>query len=212
MSLIVAAYDEEDVIAAKGRERARARLPARAARDHRRLRRLAPTRTAELRRARGGRRPRARAPARRQGARPGRRGRARRAASCWRSPTRTRSGSPTRCARWSRRSPTRASATSAARSVRQRGGTNQEGAVLALRDVAARARVGARVGHRPATARSTRSAARPTCDVDPRDGPRPLVPVQHRQARLPRRLRAGGAGDGEDGARRSRASGGASGG
>ena len=31
VSLIVAAHDEEDVIAAQGRERARARLPARAA-------------------------------------------------------------------------------------------------------------------------------------------------------------------------------------
>ena len=42
-ALIVAAYDEEAVIAGEGRQRARARLPARAARGDRRLRRLAPT-------------------------------------------------------------------------------------------------------------------------------------------------------------------------
>ena len=45
-----------------------------------------------------------------------------------------------------------------------------------------------------------------------RDGPRPLVPVQHRQARPARRLRAGGGGDARRWCRRSRARARASGG
>ena len=72
-----------------------------------------------------------------------------RAASCWRSRTPTRCGSPTRCARSPRRSPTREVGYACGQvRVRQRGRHQPGGPLLALRDVAARARVGARLGHR----------------------------------------------------------------
>ena len=61
VSLIVPAYDEEEVIARQGRQRARARLPARAPADDRRLRRL--RRRHRRARPRGRRRPRPRAAA-----------------------------------------------------------------------------------------------------------------------------------------------------
>ena len=82
--------------------------------------------------------------------------------------------------------------------VRQRGGDQPGGRVLALRDVAARERVRRSPRHRAATARSTRSGATPT-STSTTHGPRPVVPVQPRQARPPRGLRPGGPGDREDG-------------
>ena len=115
------------MIAREGRQRARPRLPARAARGDRRLRRL----RRRDRRAgpRGRRRPRPRPAARRQGRRPERGRRAGRAARS--SPSRTptalgagRAAPPGRAA-----SPTRRSATSAARSASPTPeGDNLEGA------------------------------------------------------------------------------------
>ena len=103
----------------EGRQRARARLPARAARGDRRLRRL-PDATAERARAAGadlvlelprGGKIRAQDAAVRARARRDRRVLRRQRAA----------GSPTRCASWSRRSPTRASATPAGRSASSTG-------------------------------------------------------------------------------------------
>ena len=127
VSLIVAAYDEEEVIAAKvanalALDYPRERLEVIVASDgsadaHRRAR------------PRGRRRPRPRPAARRQGRRPERRRRARLAARSSPSPTPTASGRPTPCATWSRPSPTRRSATPAARSASPtQGGDNLEGA------------------------------------------------------------------------------------
>ena len=97
----------------EGRQRAGARLPARAPRGDRRLRRLAPTTPRAG--PRGRRRPRARAPARRQDPRPGRgrRPRPRRDRRLLRRQRALGARRPARAGR--RRSPTRASATSAAR-------------------------------------------------------------------------------------------------
>ena len=188
VSLIVAAHDEEDVIAAKvanalALDYPRERLEVIVASDG------SADRTVELAReagadlvlelAAGG-----------KVARPERRRRARHAARCSPSPTRTRSGSPTRCASWSPRSPTRRSATSAARCALDAGRRQPGGRLLALRDGGPRARVAASPGSPPATARSTRSAATPTSPLGPASQPRPLVPVRARQARLARRLRA----------------------
>ena len=85
----------------QGRRRARARLAARPARAHRRGRRRRGAGRGHDRRARPrrGRRPRARASPRRQDPRPGRRGASGHAAISSPSPTRTRAGPPTRCAR-----------------------------------------------------------------------------------------------------------------
>ena len=92
VSLIIAAHDEEDVIAAKVENALAPRLPARAARGDRRLRRL--RRRDRRAGARGRRRPRPRAPARRQDRRPERRRRAGRRARSSPSPTPTASGRP----------------------------------------------------------------------------------------------------------------------
>ena len=171
------------MIARQGRQRARARLPARAARGDRRLRRLhRPHRRA---------RPRAPAPtscstcrgrgkvAAQNAAVERARGEllafcdanahlgARRAA---------RAGRAVRA--------TRRSATSAARrGLLDQGGSNQEGAYwryeLAVRD----ARVARSAGSPPATARSTRSARAAYLPLGPAAQPRPLVPVHAHQAR-----------------------------
>ena len=128
VSLIIAAHDEEAVIAAKVAERPRARLPARAARGDRRLRRLdRPHRRA---RARGRRRPGARARRERQGRGAERGGRARAAASCSRSPTRTRLWRPGRAARARRpvRRPERRLRLRAGAAARPGRRPNQEGA------------------------------------------------------------------------------------
>ena len=107
---------------------------------------------------------RARAAARRQDPRAGRRGARARAARSWRSPTPTRSGRRTRCGGSSRRSPSRRSATRAGSCTSSTArGTNQEGVLLALRDCGCARSSPARARSRPATAPSTRCAARTTC-------------------------------------------------
>ena len=73
------------------------------------------------------------------------------------------------------------------------------GPVLALRDVAARERVRARLRDRRQR-RDLRAAAGRVHARGRRHGARPVVPVRRRQARPARRLRARGARDGEDGA------------
>ena len=147
VSLIVAAHDEEEVIAAKvanalALDYPRERLELIVASDgsHRRTAELAREAGADLvlELAAG-----------RQGPGPERRGRARLAASCSRSATRTRSGSPTRCASWSRRSPTRAVGYVCGQvRLLDQGGSQPGGRLLALRDGGPRARVAARRGHR----------------------------------------------------------------
>ena len=72
------------------------------------------------------------------------------------------------------------------------------GRLLALRAVAARAGVGARVGDRRQR-RDLRGPPRRLRRGRPGDGPRPLVPVADGQARLARGLRARRGGDREDG-------------
>ena len=100
--------------------------------------------------------------------------------------TPTRCGSRTRCASSSRRSPTRASATSAARSTfTNEAGTNQEGLYWRYEMCAARAGVGAGVGHRRQR-RDLRRAPRGLRRGRPDHGPRPLVPVPDGQGRLAR--------------------------
>ena len=142
----------------QGRRRARARLAARPAGDRRRRRRRrrAGRRRDRRARPRRRRRPRARAAARRQGARAGRRRRrlVRRAAGLLRR--QRGAGSPARCARCWRRSPTRGVGyvCGQVRFVND-AGTNQEGALLALRDVAARPTSPRSPRSPPATAPST---------------------------------------------------------
>ena len=95
--------------------------------------------------------------------------------------------------------------------VRQRGGDEPGGRLLALRDVAAGQRVRARLDH----GGQRRDLRGPAPGLPPRrrgDGPRPLVPVQHRQARAARGLRAGARGRRRRWSRRSRARARASGG
>ena len=162
VSLIVAAYREEAVIAAKvanalALDWPRDRLEV--DRRGRRRRRAGPT-------------PPPSAPARpaptscsscRAAARSARRTPpcAPRAASCSRSPTPTRCGSPTRCALLAPvRRPAVGYACGQVRSSTRR--DQPGGPVLALRDVAARARVGARVGHRRQRRDLRACAARPT--------------------------------------------------
>ena len=176
----------------QARERARARLPARAAAHRRRLGRLerrAPTRSC-------GASPTAassscaRRAAARSTPRTSRRAHAldvdvaRVLRRQLRVAARTRSHSS------SRRSPTRRVAYVCGRlQLRSPEGTNQEGAVLALRDLAARARVARALGDRRQRL-DLRRAARALRGGRPALRPRPLVPVPHGQARLPRRLRA----------------------
>ena len=148
------------MIAAKVANALRAGLAARAARGDRRRRRR--RRRDGRARPRGRRRPRARAPARRQDPRPGRRraGGARRGRRVLATPTRC--GSRTRCASSSSRSPTRRSATSAARSTfTNEAGTNQEGLYWRY-EMWLRAQESRWRRSPAATARSTPCAARPT--------------------------------------------------
>ena len=184
VSLIVAAHAEEAVIAAKVANALRARLPARPARADRRLRRLA--RRHRPPGPRGRRRRRARAAARRQDPRPGRgrpRG-ARRHRS--RSPTPTRCGSRARCGRSPRRSPIRRSATSAARSRSSTtAAPTRRASTGATRWRSARRESRAGIGHRRQR-RDLRDAPRGLHRGRPGHGPRPVVPVQHGQARLAR--------------------------
>ena len=77
-------------------------------------------------------------------------------------------------------------------------GTQPGGPLLALRDVAARAGVGAGLGHRRQR-RDLRGAPRGLRRGRPDHGPRPLVPVPDGQERLARRLPARGPGQREDG-------------
>ena len=139
VSLIVAAHDEEEVIAAKVANALALDYPRELLELIVASRRLAPTAPPSsparpgadlvLELPRGG-----------QGPGPERRGRARLAASCSRSATRTRSGSPTRCASWWRRSPTRAVGYVCGQArLLDQGGSNQEGAYwryeLAVREL-----------------------------------------------------------------------------
>ena len=178
------------MIAAKVAQRARARLAARPARGDRRRRRLRPTRTAERARAAGAdvvlelpRGGKVRAQDAAVGARP------RRARGVLR---RQRALGARRAARSSsRRSPTRGSATSAARSrfVNARRRPTRRACTGATRCGCARceSRLASVTGGNGAIyATRTRRLHRRRPD----HGPRPLVPVQHGQARLARRLRA----------------------
>ena len=215
VSLIVAAYREEDVIAAKVANALALDWPRDGARGGRRGRRRGRARRrlhgragADGRRRRG-----ARAAAR--SARSARRTRPwrRRAASCWRSRTPTRCGSRGALRRLAAAfaDPAVGYACGQVRFVNE-AGTNQEGALLALRDVDPRQRVGAGVGHRRERGDLRRAAGRTTCRADTADGPRPRVPVQHGQARAAGGLRARGARPPRRWSRPSRASGRASGG
>ena len=180
-----------------GAKRVRARLPARPLRADRQLGRL--DRRDRGARAGGRRRPRARPSARWQDPRAGRRGRARAAARSSRSRTRTRTGSRTRCARSSRASPTR-SVGYVCGQVRfvDEAGKNMEGLYwryeMWIRSLESRL-AGVTGGNGAIYAvRKERLPRR-----RPAHGPRPVVPVQHGQARPPPGLRAARAGDGEDG-------------
>ena len=146
-----------------------------------------------------GRRRRARPAAGRQGARPGRRRSTAPAASCWPSPTPTRCGSPARCARWRRPSRTRGRATPAGRCASSTTGAPTRRACTGATRWPPRARVAAGVGHRRQR-RDLRRAPGGLPARRPGHGPRPLAALQHRQARLARGLRPGGARDREDGA------------
>ena len=84
--------------------------------------------------------------------------------------------------------------------------TNQEGVYWRYEMWLRAQRVGAGLGHRRQR-RDLRGAPRGLRRGRPGHGPRPLVPVQHGQARLARGLRARGAGDARRWSRRSRASG-----
>ena len=82
--------------------------------------------------------------------------------------------------------------------VRQRGGDEPGGALLALRDGAALARVAPGLGDRRQR-RDLRDPPRRLPRRRPDHGPRPLVPLQPRPPRLALRLPPERAGDGEDG-------------
>ena len=154
----------------QGRQRAGARLAARPPAGDRRGRRRRRGRGRRHGRARprGGRRPRARAGARRQVPRPGRRGRLRdrRAARVLGRQLDVGPGgagpSGRRLRRPGRRLRLRAGP------VRQRGRHQPGGRVLALRDVAARARVGARLGDRRQRRDLRRAAGGVPADRGPR--------------------------------------------
>ena len=192
VSLIVAAHDEQEVIAAKvanalALDYPRERLEVIVACDgcSRRDRRARP---------RGRRRPRARAAARRQDPRPGRgrRARARRARRLLRR--QRAAGSPTRCARSSARSPTRASATPAGRSASCRRAAapradNQEG-VYWRYEMAVRALESRLSLDHGRQRRDLRDPPRRLHRRRPDHGPRPVAAVQHGQARPARGLRA----------------------
>ena len=182
VSVIVAAYAEQEVIADAGRQPARARLPGRAARGDRRLRRLA--RRDRGAGPRGRRRPGARAAARRQDPRPGRR-----ASSAPRGEIVAFSDANVT---WEPDALRRLVAPFADPRVGYVCGEVQlvdaardqpGGALLALRDGAARARVARALGDRRQR-RDLRHPARVLPGRRPDHGPRPLVPVQHGQARL----------------------------
>ena len=178
------------MIARQGRQRARARLPARAARADRRLRRL--RRRHRRARPRGRRRPRPRPAARRQGRRPERRRRARRRRDPRLLRRQQRSGRPTRCAGSSRPSPTRRSATSAARCASSTAdGGNLEGAYWRYEMAVREMESGARRGHRRQRRRSTRSRRDAYIAAATRRGSHDLsLPLRARQARPALALRA----------------------
>ena len=189
VSLIIAAHDEEEVIAGQGRERPRARLPARAARADRRLRRL--DRPHGGARPRGRRRPRARAAAGGQGPGPERRGRAGRGRAA-RVQRRQRELAPRRPAGAGRPLRRRRGRLRLRPGTPARPGRLQPGGrLLALRARRPRARVGPRRGHRRQR-RHLRGSRLRVPGARARGQPRPLVPVHAHQARLSRRLRAGG--------------------
>ena len=196
VSLIVAAHDEAGRDRAQGAQRARARLPAREARGDRRIRRL---------RGRHRREPRARPPAgrtrvrvldlaaARQGARAGRRGRRGDAGRCWRSRTRTRSGSPARSRALVRPfADPRVGYVCGCLAYLAPDGSNQEGAYWryenAVRVLESRL-ASVTAGQRRDLCRAARGLPAPR----PAHQPRPVVPLQPRQARVARRVRAGGA-------------------
>ena len=192
VSLIVAAHDEEDVIEAEARQHARARLPARAARGDRRLGRV------------GDRRRRSRAP--RDGG-----------ADVLDLPRRRKVPARTRPSRQATRRVLAFSDANAfwdpdalrelvravrrsARRLRVRpasylsaGRVQPGGRLLALRDWVRALESRTRLGHRRQR-RDLRRAARGLHAPRPAHQPRPLVPVQHGEARLAGGLRAGGRG------------------
>ena len=132
-----------------------------------------------------GRRPRARAPAGRQDPRPGRGGGARRGEIVAFSDANATLGAGRAAAagRAVRRSAGRLRVRR--RPLRQRPRHQPGGAVLALRDGAALARVAAALGDRRQR-RDLRDPPRGLPGRRPDHGPRPLVPVQHGQARMAR--------------------------
>ena len=197
VSLIIPAYDEEEVIAAKvanalALDYPRERLQIIVASDG------SADATVERARAAG-------AdlvldlPRRRQGRRPQRRRRAgdRRAARLLRR--QQRAGRRTHCSAWSSPSPTPPSATSAARSASSTpGGGNLEGAYwryeMAVREM--ESALGGVTAGNGAIYAVRRDAYLPLAAVRQS---RPLLPLPAGQARTALALRAGGAGGGEDG-------------
>ena len=166
----------------QGRQRPRARLARRPPGGHRRLRRLA--RRDARTRARGGRRPRPRAAVGRQGPRPGRRRRRRRRRAA-RLLRRQRAWEPARLRALVAPSPTRASATPAVRSASSATAARTRRACTgATRWRSARSSRDC-LGHRRQR-RDLRRAPRGLHRGRPDHGPRPLVSLQRRQARLAR--------------------------
>ena len=189
------------MIAGQGRPtRSRSTTRARPPRGDRRLRRLRPTRRADAG-ARGGRRPRARAAARREDPRAGRRRRARPRRDR-RLLRRQRDLGARRAARaGARRSPTRASATSAGRCASSDDGRHatRRASTGATRcgSAALESRLASVTGGNGAIYATRRSAY---LVVDPIMGHDLSFPFNMVKRGLARRLRAGGAGDREDGA------------
>ncbi len=197
VSVIVAAYAEQDVIAERVANIRALDYPDTADRGDRGLRRFCGR--DRLAGARGGGGRRARATARGKDPRPGRRRRAsqrrdrgvlgrERDLGAGRAPAPR--GAVQRCARRLR------VRRGTARGCRD--GVKPGGPVLALRARAARARVARQIGHRRQR-RDLRHPPRVLPGGRPDHGPRPVVPVQHGQARLAGARRPRGPGEREDG-------------
>ena len=210
VSLIVPAYDEEEVIAAKVANalaldypRERLQIDRRLRRLHRRHRRARPRRR---------RRPRPRAAARRQGRRPERRRRAGRRRDPRLLRRQQRLGAATRCAASSPPSPTpRVGYVCGQVRFLDPERRQPRGRLLALRDGGARDGVGAGRRHRRQR-RDLRGAPRRLHPARPLRQPRPQLPLPPRQARPALALRARRPAPRRRWCRRSRASSPANGG
>ena len=175
VSLIVAAYREQDVIAAKVANALALDWPRDALRADRRGRRR---RTARIHRRLAAPRGPTRCSSCRAAARCARRTPAcgPPAGICWSSATPTRAGSPTRSRRLVAAFADPEVGYACGQVLRLRRRHQPGGRLLALRAVAARAGVGAGVGDR-GQRRDLRGPARGLRRGRPGDGPRPLVPV-----------------------------------